>query len=74
MFNDFLENRKDIFGKKINTSRSIQMLVNKLNKYSDNEKKQMLNNSIENGYKGVFPIKQKQNSNITKEYLDKLGE
>lgn len=58
LFINFLENRIELFGKKINTKHSINLLVNKLNKYDDETKEQMINNSLENSWKGIFEIKQ----------------
>ena len=58
LFINFLENRIELFGKKINTKHSINLLVNKLNKFDDETKEQMINNSLENSWKGIFEIKQ----------------
>lgn len=66
LFLDFLENRKQMFGKKINTDLSIKKLVNNLNKMSDEEKITALNNSIERGYKGVFKDNKKQDEHKSK--------
>ena len=54
---DFKEFRKKI--KKPMTDRAVELLVNKLNKLaSDDETKiAMLNQSIVNGWQGVFPLK-----------------
>lgn len=56
IFNEFLEVRKKL--KAINSDRAIKTLINKLNKYSDDTKYQMLENSIVNSWKDVYEIKQ----------------
>ena len=55
LFLDFLDLRKKI--KAVNSDRAINNLVNKLNKYDDETKKQMINNSITNSWKDVYEIK-----------------
>lgn len=58
LFLEFLDLRKKIKCK--NTERAIKLLLNELNKYEDNIKIQMLNNSIMNSWKSVYPIKQQK--------------
>lgn len=55
IFIEFLEVRKKL--KAINSDRAINTLVNKLNKYNDNIKYQMLENSIVNSWKDVYEVK-----------------
>lgn len=55
LFNEFLDLRIKIKCK--NTDRAITLLLNELNKYDDNTKIQMLNNSIMNSWKSVYPLK-----------------
>ena len=75
-FNEFLIIRKDMKVK--NTELAINRLINELNKYDDSTKIEMLNNSIMNGWKGVFPLKRNNGNTtntkkeITKDYLDSL--
>lgn len=58
LFIEFLELRKKIKCK--NTDRAITLLLNELNKYDDDIKIQMLNNSIMNSWKSVYPVKNKE--------------
>lgn len=55
LFNEFLEMRKKL--KAVNSDRAIKMLINKLNKYDDNTKIKMLENSILNSWKDVYELK-----------------
>lgn len=55
LFNEFLKFRKKL--KAINNEKAINLLLNKLNDYSDEVKIQMINQSIENSWKSVFPLK-----------------
>ncbi len=55
LFKEFLDLRKKI--KAVNSDRAINNLINKLNKYDDDTKKQMINNSITNSWKDVYEIK-----------------
>lgn len=55
LFLDFLDLRKKI--KAVNSERAISNLINKLKKFDDDTKKQMLNNSITNSWKDVYEIK-----------------
>lgn len=55
LFKEFLELRKTLKAK--NTDRAIQLLINELNKYPDQIKKDMIENSIKNSWKSVYPLK-----------------
>ena len=55
LFNEFLELRKKLKCK--NTDRAITLLLNELNKYPDDIKKEMINNSIMGSWKSVYPLK-----------------
>ena len=68
LFYEFLEQRKK--QKAVNSERAITLLLNKLNQFDDDTKKQMIEQSIENSWKGVFEIKQKKNKTIPK-WFDK---
>lgn len=71
LFNEFLDFRKKL--KAVNSEKAIQLLINKLNLYDDSTKKQMINNSIENSWKSVYPIKkQKKENNITDKDLEEI--
>lgn len=76
LFLDFLENRSAIFGKKINTSRSINMLANSLNDFSDEEKLKLIERAITSGHRGIVYASDKNNSKnnkkISKDYWDSL--
>jgi hypothetical protein len=63
LFHDFMEHRKQM--KKKMTNKSITMMVNKLKKHKPNVAIKMLENSIENGWSGVFELK---GSDKPKEY------
>lgn len=54
---DFLKMRKAI--KKPMTDRALKIMLNKLDKYADTPQKKIkiLENSIENSWQGVFPLK-----------------
>lgn len=54
LFIEFLEVRKKI--KAVNSERAIKALINKLNKYEDSIKIQMIEKSIINSWKDVFEI------------------
>ena len=67
LFKDFLDMRKK---KKVpNTDRSIKLLLNKLNKYSIEEQKDMIERSIISGWTSVFPRDKKTNETKTDRYL-----
>lgn len=59
----FIDYRKKI--KKPMTDRAIQLLLNKLNELSPNVKEQIeiLNQSVLNGWQGIFPLKESNNQN-----------
>lgn len=58
IFVEFLEVRKKL--KAVNSTRAINTLINKLNKYPDDVKYQMIENSIVNSWKDVYELKTKQ--------------
>ncbi len=64
IFKEFLDLRKQLKAK--NTDRAIKTLLNKLNKYNDDIKYQMIENSIVNSWKDVYELKQ-QNNNYRKQ-------
>lgn len=70
---DFIEFRKKI--KSPMTDRAITLMLNKLNKMAtDNDKKiEILNQSIINGWKGIFPLKETKSKGSFDEF-QKLGE
>lgn len=55
LFNEFLDFRKKL--KAVNNDKAITLLINKLKDYEDETKKKMINQSIENSWKSVFPLK-----------------
>lgn len=55
LFNEFLDFRRKL--KAVNSDKAITLLINKLNEYDDETKKKMINQSIENSWKSVFPLK-----------------
>lgn len=63
--NDFLEMRKQTKSKM--TDRAIKLMLNKLDELAsnDNDKIKILNQSIMNGWKGLFPLNSKEVSNGT---------
>lgn len=69
LFLEYLELRTKIKCK--NTDRAINLLLNELNKYDDDIKIQMINNSIMNSWKSVYPIKNAKTNEIKPEWLDK---
>lgn len=73
LFNEFLEFRKKL--KAVNTEKAVQLLITKLNLYDDEIKKQMINTSIENSWKSVFPLKgkrQEKRKEVTEEDLKEI--
>jgi hypothetical protein len=60
IFIEFIEVRKKL--KAVNSDRAINTLINKLNKYPDDVKYQMIENSIVNSWKDVYELKEKRNS------------
>lgn len=63
----FLEMRKKL--KAINSDLAIKKLLNILDPYNDNEKMLMINNSIVNSWKGLFPIKHGNSKQSQKEQV-----
>ena len=76
LFITFLDLRKKL--KAQNTDMAIKLLLNKLNNYDDSTKKLMIEQSIENSWKSVFPIKysvekkESESSNTIK--MKKIGD
>ena len=64
IFEEFIEVRKKL--KAVNSDRAIKTLINKLNKYDDDTKYQMIENSIVNSWKDVYELKQ-QKQTFTKQ-------
>lgn len=58
LFIEFLEQRKKL--KAINSERAIKQLLSKLELYDDLVKEQMIEESLVNSWKGLFPIKTKK--------------
>lgn len=56
LFYDFLDLRKKL--KAVNSDRAIQMLLSQLSKYDDDMKIQIINKSIVNSWKGLFPLRE----------------
>lgn len=77
LFIDFLKEREKR-KPKVNTDLAIKKLINKLNLYSDQTKKEMIGESIMNGWTGVFPVKQRYEKgkkvNENSGFLDTLNE
>jgi predicted phage replisome organizer len=76
LFIEFLEVRKKL--KAVNSERAINTLINTLNKYPDDIKYQMIENSIVNSWKSVYPLKptnqftkQPIRKEVVPEWLDK---
>lgn len=65
LFKDFLSMRKKI--KAVNSDRAITLLINKLSKYDDKTKIKMIENSIENSWKGIYEPKE-DNKQLFKHY------
>ena len=64
LFLEFLKIRKKV--KAVNSELAIKKLINKLNKYTDDIKIQMLEKSIVNSWKDVYEIKQKKETAVEK--------
>lgn len=60
LFIEFLQQRKKL--KAINSERAIKQLLDKLEPYDDLTKEQMIEESLVNSWKSVFPIKHKKES------------
>ena len=58
LFNEFLQVRKKL--KAVNSDRAINTLINKLNKYDDDTKCEMIEKSIVNSWKDVYELKEKE--------------
>lgn len=56
LFVDFLKMRKKL--KAVNSERAINSLLKTLSQYDDDTKYKMIENSITNSWKGVFPLKE----------------
>lgn len=67
IFDEFLQMRKKI--KAVNSDRAINTIINKLNKYDDDTKYKMIENSIVNSWKDVYELK--QNKKIVPNWIDK---
>lgn len=67
LFLEFLQLRKKL--KAVNSDKAIKLLKNKLSKYDDETKKQMLNESIVNSWKSVYEIKKKKET--SEEYIQR---
>ena len=65
IFIDFLELRKELKAK--NTERAIKSLLKTLSQYDDETKFKMIENSITNSWKGVFPLKQERGNKPIRE-------
>lgn len=63
IFIEFLEVRKKL--KAVNSPRAIKTLINKLNKYPNDVKYQMIENSIVNSWKDVYELKTTKQFNKT---------
>lgn len=58
LFLDFLEVRKKL--KAVNSERAINSLLKTLSNYDDDTKYKMIENSITNSWKGIFPLKEQK--------------
>ena len=70
IFIEFIDVRKKL--KAVNSERAIKTLINKLNKYDDDTKYQMIENSIVNSWKDVYELKKPKNlynNNVREESL-----
>lgn len=67
IFIEFLEVRKKL--KAVNSDRAIKTLINKLNKYDDDIKYQMIENSIVNSWKDVYELKQKKTTSYARQEI-----
>ena len=73
LFNEFLQLRKKI--KAVNSDRAINTLVNKLNKFDDDVKYKMIEQSIVNSWKDVYELKEpRKKKDDFLERLDKWAE
>lgn len=69
IFEEFIQVRKKL--KAVNSDRAIKTLINKLNKYDDDTKYKMIENSIVNSWKDVYELKQQKsfNNNYTRKEI-----
>ena len=75
LFIEFLELRKSLKAK--NTDRAISLILKKLEGLSKETQKEMLEQSIENSWKSVFPIKKqfnKEKPSLAKKYFPEMFE
>lgn len=72
LFLDFLDVRKKL--RAVNSERAINNLIKKLSKYDDATKYQMIENSITNSWKDVYPLKQPIRKEVVPEWFDKKVE
>lgn len=72
LFLEYLDLRTKLKCK--NTERAIKLLLNELNKYDDGTKTQMINNSIMNSWKSVYPIKERKEKNKLDNFNEALRE
>jgi len=76
LFIEFLQVRKKL--KAVNSERAITMLINKLNKYDDETKRKMIEQSIVNSWKDVYELKEekkyKSNFEKNREVIAKMKE
>lgn len=71
IFVEFLDLRKKI--KAVNSDRAINTLINKLNKYDDETKYKMIEQSIVNSWKDVYELKkEKKQKESFSELLDRM--
>ena len=64
-FIEYLNLRKKL--KAVNSDRAIKMLITELNKYDDDTKIKMIEQSIVNSWKSVYPLKNQNKKTETKE-------
>lgn len=72
LFTEFINQRKKL--KAVNSERAINTLINKLNKYDDETKYKMIENSIVNSWKDVYELKENKKTGtkeIIPEWFDK---
>lgn len=67
IFLDFLDVRKKL--RAVNSERAINSLIKTLSNYNDETKYQMIENSITNSWKNVYPLKENIKQSIRKEIV-----
>jgi len=72
IFNEFLQLRKKL--KAVNSDRAINSLLNTLNKYDDSTKYRMIENSIRNSWKDVYPLKESKYEETQRKIEEWLNE